>query len=31
MELGARFFLTSTLPWIGAGYEDLRQQVGATR
>jgi 4-hydroxy-2-oxoheptanedioate aldolase len=31
MELGARFFLTNPLPWIGAGYEDLRQRVGAER
>jgi 4-hydroxy-2-oxoheptanedioate aldolase len=31
MELGARFFLTNPLPWIEAGYEDLRSRVGATK
>jgi len=30
MKLGARFFLTSPLPWIAAGYADLRARVGAT-
>ena len=31
MELGARFFLTGPLPWIEAGFDDLRARVGAAR
>lgn len=28
VEIGARFFLTHPMPWIEAGFSDLRQRVG---